>query len=171
MNQPASRQPNNRNILYCLPPVIIDTREQEPYSFPSPVRSIIETLETGDYSLKNYEDRITVERKSLQDFVNTVIHAKKRFTDELIRMSNIIAKGGSACIIIEADTEDVLNHKYRGEASPDAVFGLYISIIARWKIPVYFVGNRQIARKFVLDYLAHFYRGEVAKNGKNNDEK
>jgi len=54
--------------------IIVDTREQSPYSFATitpPPETIRATLKTGDYSLAGYENKITIERKSLIDAFGT----------------------------------------------------------------------------------------------------
>jgi ERCC4-type nuclease len=64
--------------------VVVDTREQEPYSFDSDkVSAVRKALPAGDYSLVGLEERVAVERKSLTDFVSTVIRGRKRFHREL----------------------------------------------------------------------------------------
>ena len=48
--------------------VVVDTREQEPYSFDSDkVSAVRKALPAGDYSLVGLEERVAVERKSLTD--------------------------------------------------------------------------------------------------------
>ena len=62
--------------------IVIDTREQEPYSFDSRlVAAVRRALPAGDYSVEGMEERVAVERKSLDDFVSTVIHARRRFRE------------------------------------------------------------------------------------------
>ncbi len=63
-----------------LVPIVVDTREQEPYGFDAGrVRVIRRALPAGDYSLEGMESTVAVERKSLPDFVSTVIHSRPRF--------------------------------------------------------------------------------------------
>jgi len=59
--------------------VVVDTREQEPYVFdPQCVAVTRHALPAGDYSIEGREDSVTVERKTLEDFVSTVIRGRKR---------------------------------------------------------------------------------------------
>ena len=53
-----------------LPSIIIDSREQLPWSFPEEFTVKKDSLPTGDYSLDGMTDLITIERKSLQDMVS-----------------------------------------------------------------------------------------------------
>ena len=130
--------------------IIIDTREQEPYTFdPRLAGAVRRALPAGDYSVEGLEQCVAVERKTLDDFVSTVIHARQRFRDELRRL----AEYGAACVVVEAGVADVLLRHYRGEAHPNAVLGNALSIILDFRVPVFFCGNRQAACQFVLAYL------------------
>lgn len=130
--------------------IIIDTREQEPYSFDSRLAAAVRrALPAGDYSVQGLEGRVAVERKTLDDFVSTVIHARQRFLDELRKLAEYTA----ACVVVEAGVADVLLRHYRGDAHPNAVLGNAISIILDFRVPVFFCGNRQAACQFVQAYL------------------
>lgn len=130
--------------------IIIDTREQEPYTFdPRLAAAVRRTLPAGDYSIDGLEDRIAVERKTLDDFVSTVIHSRERFRDELRRLSGYRA----ACVVVEAGLADVLHKRFRGDAHPNAVLGSALSIILDFGIPVFFCSNRQAACHFTQAYL------------------
>ena len=130
--------------------IIIDTREQEPYSFDSRlVAAVRRALPAGDYSVEGLEERVAVERKSLDDFVSTVIHARQRFREELRKLAGYRA----ACVVVEAGVADVLLQRYRGQAHPNAVVGNALSIILDFGVPVFFCGSRQAACQFVQAYL------------------
>jgi ERCC4-type nuclease len=65
--------------------VIVDTREQKPLEFPDGCEITVAKLDTGDYSLKGYEDILCIERKgSLVEFYRNA--TQQRFIDELERM-------------------------------------------------------------------------------------
>ncbi len=130
--------------------IVIDSREQEPYSFHSPlVAAVRRALPAGDYSLEGFENEVAVERKSLDDFVGTVVHARSRFQRELQKMASYRA----ACVVVEGGVTDVLQQRYRGAAHPNAILGSALSIILDYRIPVFFCGNRQAACQFTQSYL------------------
>jgi ERCC4-type nuclease len=130
--------------------VVVDTREQEPYSFDSRLAAAVRrALPAGDYSVEGLEERVAVERKTLDDFVSTVIHSRSRFREELRKLGGYPA----ACVVVEAGLLDVLQQRYRGEAHPNAVLGSALSIILDFRIPVFFCGNRQAGRHFTHAYL------------------
>ena len=130
--------------------VVVDTREQEPYSFdPRLVIAERRALPAGDYSVAGLEAMVAVERKSLDDFVSTVIHSRMRFRKELRKLAGYRA----ACVVVEAGVLDVLLGRYRGDAHPNAVLGSAMSIILDFHIPVFFCSSRQAACQFAQAYL------------------
>lgn len=138
-----------------LVPIVVDTREQAPYTF-DPNRFQVErrALRVGDYSLVGSEERVAVERKSLPDFVQTVIHTRRRFHAELRKL----AEREFACVVVEGSLRGVLEGNYGSGAHPNAVFGAAISICVDWGVPVHFCGDRQTARRFVEGYLERCWR-------------
>ncbi len=130
--------------------IIIDTREQEPYSFdPRLAAAVRRALPSGDYSVAGLDGIVAVERKTLDDFVSTVIHSRRRFREELRKLAGYRA----ACVVVEAGIGDVLLKRYRGESHPNAVLGNALSIILDYGVPVFFCTNRQAACHFVQAYL------------------
>ena len=130
--------------------IIVDTREQEPYLFdPRLAATVRRALPAGDYSVSGLEATVAVERKSLDDFVSTVIHNRARFRKELRKLAEYRA----ACVVVEAGVLDVLLHRYRGEAHPNAVLGNALSIILDFRVPLFFCSSRQAACQFVQAYL------------------
>ena len=80
--------------------IVIDTREQRPWSFPPNIPVEIGTLRTGDYALKG-DDHFAIERKSADDFVGTISIGWHRFVREINRMD---AAGFCAkVVIVECD--------------------------------------------------------------------
>ncbi|MCE9636548.1 MAG: ERCC4 domain-containing protein [Planctomycetes bacterium] len=139
--------------------IAIDTREQEPYGFdPSRVTTVRRALPAGDYSLAGRETSVAVERKTLDDFVATAIHARERFARELRRL----AAYDLACVVVEAQMEDVLRHRYVSGADPRSVFGAVLSIVVDHRVPVFFCGDRQVACRFVEDFLALYHRRKAS---------
>ena len=135
--------------------IVVDTREIEPYSFdPERVAAVRRALPAGDYSLEGFEDRVAVERKTLEDFVSTVIRARKRFRRELLRLREY----ETACIVVEASLADVLAVRYRAGVHPNAVLGAVVSIVIDYGVPVFFCSDRQVARLFTECYLLRFHR-------------
>lgn len=135
--------------------VIVDTREQEPYVFdPERVHIVRRKLVAGDYSLEGHETAIAAERKTLDDYVASVVNQRDRFSREL----HLLSAYDLACIVVEASLEDVLAHRYRSGAHPNAVLGATLSVIVDKNVPVFFCGDRQIARRFVEGLLCRYHQ-------------
>jgi hypothetical protein len=131
------------------PTVVVDTREPDPehdaedalfwpavyvpvstakgVRVPAHVAAlpiVRETLATGDYSLPEFRDSVTIERKTLADMLHTLFgHTEdclgdarpeqERFRAELDRMSAMNRANGRAMIMVEAAREDVWRERYR----------------------------------------------------------
>ena len=135
--------------------VVVDTREQEPYAFdPSRVTVVRRALPVGDYSIAGYEGTVAAERKSLEDYVATVVGARARFAREL----RALREFDLGCVVVEGTLEDVLAHRYRSGAHPRAVFGATLSIVVDHGVPVYFCGDRQLACRFVEGLLCRYHQ-------------
>lgn len=141
--------------------IVIDTREQEPYGFSC--ETVSRKLEAGDYSVVGHENAVAVERKSLADFVHTVIHDFDRFAVELMKLAAMRC----ACVVVEADLDEVLRglaaDKLRG-ASPASALGAALYVAVRYRVPVYWCGSRQAACAFTDQFLRMFVR-EVSNPG------
>jgi DNA excision repair protein ERCC-4 len=135
--------------------VVVDTREQEPYAFdPTFVTTVRRALPAGDYSLEGYEASVAAERKSLEDFVASVIRRRERFEREL----RALAEYDLGCIVVEAGLGDVAAQRYRSGVRPHAVLGAALSIIVDHGVPVFFCGDRQLACRFVEGLLCRYHR-------------
>ncbi len=137
-----------------LLPIVVDTREQLPYQFdPARASTVRRALPAGDYSLEGFETRAAVERKSLEDFVGTVIRARFRFEHELLSLATY----DLGCVVVEASMQDVLEHRYRAGVHPNAVLGAAFAIYVDHRVPVFFAGERNFACRLVEGLLARFY--------------
>lgn len=130
--------------------VVIDTREQQPWSFPA---DRFETerrgLPTGDYTVAGLEDRLAVERKSVGDAVNTVIHGWLRFRKELTRLSGF----DLAVLVIEGEAADIAEGRYDSDANPESVFGRLAEVTIDHGVPVMFWGPRRRCEPRVWQFL------------------
>ena len=138
--------------------IVIDTREQQPYEFPC--ATVRRKLDAGDYSVEGHEHAVAVERKSLTDFVHTVIHDFDRFAIELGKLAALRC----ACVVVEADLDDVMRglagDKLRFVA-PRAVLGAALHIAIHHRVPIYWCGSRQTACAFTDGFLRTFVRDGV----------
>ena len=131
--------------------IIIDTREKDAYSFGD-IQTIRTKLDAGDYSVAGLEDRISIERKNLNDFVQTVIRQQKRFHKELCALADM----EFCAIVVESSWQDILAHKYAGNVKPLSIIESAVAIMLAYRIPVVMAGNRQMACHLTKSLLTKF---------------
>tara|TARA_R110000744_G_scaffold162572_2_gene279213 strand:+ start:383 stop:913 length:531 start_codon:yes stop_codon:yes gene_type:complete len=127
--------------------VIVDTREQLPLELP--LRTITDTLPTGDYSVSGFEDLICCERKSLPDLIGCMTSGRKRFERELQRMKAYDAR----CVVVEAHWQQLRDGEYRSRITPEAATHSVVSWISSFAVPFLFVGDRTAAADAVAYFL------------------
>jgi len=137
--------------------IVIDTREKHPYSFSVPVKK--RKLEAGDYSIEGFEAVAAIERKELNDYVQTVIYRKERFGKELAKLAHYRLKA----IVVEASMSDIIEGRYEGHIPPQSVIGATIGIHLGFGIPIHFCSNRQIALHFTETLLTKFYERQTGE--------
>lgn len=137
------------------PSIVIDTREQAPWTFDQDLiverfgaafPTQVATLDTGDYSVRGLEDRVRIERKSLEDFVRSVTIDRERFWRELGRLAAFPVKG----VVIEGSIREVeemgtTRSRLRSQARPQSVLASATSIWVDFAIPVSWAGHRALA--------------------------
>lgn len=111
--------------------VVVDSREQRPYAFAGSVRK---ALPAGDYSLEGLENQFAIERKSLDDFVSTVVRDGKRFAVELRKLQGY----DLAFVIIEGSVSEILSGGYVSKIHPQALLGMTTKLMLDYQ-PVHFL--------------------------------
>ena len=141
-----------------FPTILIDTREQKPYTFKG-YKTLKRKLNFGDYSLQGFRS-ISIERKSLSDFFSTVANLKNlaRFNRQLMEMS---AKRFSF-IVIEASPEQILFGSKFTQASGHRVLYRILELSLYYSIPIIFGGNRIGAESCTLSILKAAYKNSIA---------
>jgi ERCC4-type nuclease len=103
-------------------------------------------LRSGDYSLAGHEDQIALERKSLDDLVQSLSHGRDRFEREVERLSAL----SFAAVLVEASAEDIARHRYQSMMNPASVMQSMFAWTVRYKVPFLLCGSRRAA-----EYAAH----------------
>ena len=146
---------------------LIDTREQQPYEFDlETVEVKRQALVAGDYSIDGFEDQVCIERKSLQDYVQSVIKQRDRFLREVKKLTEM----PHCCIVVECDLSDVMGKRYRSGVHPNSVLGATLSLMIDHKVPVCFCSDRQLAKTFTEMYLKRVYRRLTSDTTEENQE-
>ena len=92
----------------------------------------LETLDVGDYVLS---DRVAVERKSVEDFIDTITGGRSLF-DQMGDLSSSYAR---PLLVLEGDRESL----YATGVHPNAVRGALASVVVDYGVPVLFTADQQ----------------------------
>lgn len=96
--------------------IIQDTREQNPFEFENCLGVDIESLKTGDYSIRGLESKLCIERKaSVPEIANNLVKEWDRFERELERMREY----PHSFIVCEFSVNDVFSYPHYSNLSKD----------------------------------------------------
>jgi ERCC4-type nuclease len=153
--------------------ILVDTREQAPFLFRGRHYDHVETmpaaLPTGDYSLPGFEDRIAVERKSLDDLIGCLMNDNRdRFERELFRA----APYELFTVVVEASVEDVRLGRFTSKMKPHSVFQSLAAFQVRYRVPFMFCGSRTGAEYWTYSLFDKYLkdikdRMEIVRNGQD----
>lgn len=132
--------------------LVIDTREQRPWSFSDEVTTVRATLSAGDYSVQGLEHRIRLERKELGDFVNCCTRERDRFVRELDKLRAYELRA----IVVEASLLDVAAHRYRSRALPKAIVASAVAFHVDYGVPTIWAGDHAKAARVAEMILCRF---------------
>ena len=137
--------------------IVIDTREQNAFTFanikPRP-EVIYKALSTGDYSLEGFEDRITIERKSLIDLFGSTGQGRKRLQREFERMRSF----EYAALVIERNLGDIFKRTpAHSQMLPKSVFRTLIAWSIRYGVYIWPCPDRSFAERTTHLLLEKWY--------------
>ena len=139
--------------------IVVDSREQRPYSFPCQRYADTETtrgtLQAGDYSLAGLEDKVAVERKSLDDLVQCLGRERSRFERELVRGQGMDA----FAVIVEADWAKIAKGEYHSRMAPQAAMQSILAFQGRYGTPFIFAGCRAGGEYACHGFLKQYLEG------------
>lgn len=162
-------------------PVVIDTREQLPFTFEGMTCDVIDggkplivttqrgTLRSGDYSLLGFESKVAIERKSLADAYSTLSQGRDRFERELVRLSAY----QFAAVVIEADWPTICaDPPPHTKLAPKTVFRSIVAWTVRFPsihwIPA---GPRRLAEVTTFRLLERFLKEEFQSGKQRGEER
>lgn len=143
--------------------IVVDTRESLPLQFPGAIKK---ALASGDYSLIGFEDQVTIERKTLEDFYQCVGRERNRFTRELERLE----KMDYAAVVIESSLSDILHGTEYSQVHPRSAIGSILSWSVKYGIPFFFAENRKRGRLFVYHLLKKYWEYNHDNNKSKKSE-
>lgn len=153
--------------------IIIDTREQQPWSFDH-YTVANKKLDAGDYSIEGLEEVLSIERKkSVNEIANNIVES--RFKDAIARL----AQHKYSFLLLEFDIGDVLQYPI-GSSLPKRLWdkvkikpAFIMKHILDWQvkhdIKVIFCGNSSDAEKVAEYILKKVHYLEVTKKEKEKE--
>lgn len=139
--------------------IAVDTREKKPYIFNADIE--IKKLDIGDYSIIGLEDRIAIERKTTDDLINCLSWDRERFKKELVKSVAL----DYFALIIEDDFRKLHTGRYISKMNPKSAIESIMTFSVRYKIPVFFAGDR-VFGQIITESLLNKYFREIEKANK-----
>ena len=143
--------------------ILVDTREQSPFPFTNiEPFDVIPTeytcLRTGDYSIKGFESRITVERKSIPDLYSSIGADRERFEREMVRL----AEFEYAAVVIEGDSQAIAQYaethlQMAGKTAEHTMLSWSIKYGVHFWPSI----NKRHAELRTFHLLRHFWRQQI----------
>ena len=153
--------------------IIVDTREQQPWSFEH-YTTAHRKLDAGDYSIEGLENILAIERKkSVNEIANNII--EPRFKDAIARL----AQHKYSFLLLEFDIQDVLVYPI-GSSLPKKLWdkvkispAFLMKHILEWQlvhnIKVMFCGSPSDAEKTAEYIFKKIYYLEIIKKEKYDE--
>lgn len=137
--------------------IVYDTREQLPYTFNDlGINSLKQCLgiSGADYSIKGFENKIRIERKSQADFYGSIGKGRERFEKTIKFLSTMEFAG----LVIECSEEELLCPEITySNITANSIYGTIVSFQVKYKIHVCY-GNRDQCRLRLIHWAIKFYK-------------
>jgi ERCC4-type nuclease len=135
--------------------LVIDTREQNPLCTSVKGLTICRnTLKDGDYSIRGFEDRFTVERKQTSDFFSYIGKERRRTVQKLEKLKAF----DFAALVIEASLEDLFSPQLYTQVSPEVARQFFVSVNVRYGLHVYCDRSRKKIEMWLIDRAIKFFK-------------
>ncbi len=168
-DEPPIKRAKLVDAVVCPFLVIVDTREQAPWTFqniviekrPWVVQRKVQTLTTGDYVVERRETQLCIERKSATDLVGSISSGNARFRREHDRMAEIVQSGGFACVVIEGSFSTIceeLDAEIGRRVTSSMMIGVTASWPQKYQVPWFFAGDRRYAELLAFRIMLKFWK-------------
>jgi ERCC4-type nuclease len=134
--------------------ILIDTREQLPYAFEGrDCTTERQTLPVGDYSLAGFTDKVSIERKSLDDLIGCFMgENRERFEKELAKLRYYEC----AHVIVEGSYADIQSGSYASKMLPKAALETISAFIIRYRVGFIMCDDRAGGERMTYSLLSKF---------------
>jgi ERCC4-type nuclease len=135
--------------------LLIDSREQNPLCTAVKGLTICrDTLKDGDYSIRGFEDKFSVERKQTSDLFSYIGKERRRTVQKLQRLKTF----DYAALVVEASLEDLFSPQLYTRISPEVVRQFFVSVNVRYGLNVYCDRSREKIEMWLLDRAIKFFK-------------
>jgi len=135
--------------------LIIDTREGLPLFKDADLPVIHKALKHGDYSIRGFENTITIERKKLSDFYSYI---SSEMSEKTVPKMKAMVDYSYVGLVIEASESDVLSPQLYTNVSPELARSFLASWEVRYGFHVYYSRSRKDIERWILDRLTKFWK-------------
>jgi ERCC4-type nuclease len=152
--------PNGEYVLkpHIIPEdmvVIIDTREQLPLWLPKPPNGLAvvrSKLDNGDYSIRGFENKFAIERKS-NDIFAYLTGERPKTKEKLIRLLDYEFKA----LVIEYEEEELYMPHFFTDVPPEVIRQSLVSFEIKYGLHIFYGSKKAIERK-VLDWMIYYWK-------------
>jgi ERCC4-type nuclease len=150
---PALAERGGTQLCTPLPRVIVDTREQIPFSFRrfkgwfAGIEN--RALPLGDYSVAGLEEACVVERKDLSDLISSFTNNREVFVKRLRRMARL----PYSLLLITAPLSQIKSNYPFGRVSPNQITQSLIAVLAGLRLPFICTETHELGEEIVASYL------------------
>lgn len=132
---------------------------------PLLVKTTSMTLASGDYSILGHSDKISIERKSLEDLYSTLTHGRERFERELTRLQEM----QFSSVIVEVSLETIIQRPPPNtRVVPKSIYSSIIAYQQRFpKTHWLLCDSRRLAEKTAFRILERYWIDNVEKPAKD----
>jgi len=137
--------------------ILIDTREKQPLfqTKREGLVTISTKLDTGDYSLEGFKDKVCVELKRLSDFDSFI--GRERVKKTIPKLQRMKEMDWSALVIEESEHKLFSKRKY-GKMTPAHAKGFLAMVDVSFGISCYWSSNAGEVEDWILYRLVHVYK-------------
>lgn len=121
----------------------------------------VQYLKTRDYSVKGFEDKVAIERKTIDDLVGCLGKSRERFERELQRATDF----QFFAVLVESSYFELSEGIYRSRLHPRSGVESVSAFEVRYNIPFLFCGNQELAARKCESLLRKFHREKLKQIG------
>ncbi|KKM67862.1 hypothetical protein LCGC14_1466820 [marine sediment metagenome] len=148
--KPPKSKPKHRIVT-----ILIDDRERNPWVINHPdFKFETKRLKVADYTIKGFEDRVAIEKKS--GIVELISNLSSKDRPRFKRFLEKLSKYPIKCIVIEdslSHIEAAFRACPKSHLEPASIYYWLSVITIKYQIPVLFIGSNKQQRGELLYYL------------------